>query len=114
MPFTNAKVEDFIKFVKRTAEETPDHPIDHMGGWSTCAVGDFIREVLKEDDYQYSFGPGLTDFLNYNKPTLDDDGRVTLSEVYTCCNSCTLPHGTYSSFSKAIQQAYKEDKANGW
>ena len=41
-------LEQFHEFVNAQATKNPERPIDNSGGWTSCAVGDFVREHLAE------------------------------------------------------------------
>jgi hypothetical protein len=48
MTTQKATLEQFHEFVNAQATKNPERPIDNSGGWTSCAVGDFVREHLAE------------------------------------------------------------------
>lgn len=44
--------EGFVEFCKAQPAE---RKIDHSGGWSDCAVGDYFKEVLGKDQVDYGW-----------------------------------------------------------
>ena len=48
MTTQKATLEQFHEFVNAQATKNPERPIDNSGGWTGCAVGDFVREHMNK------------------------------------------------------------------
>lgn len=89
MTTQEATLEQFHEFVNAEAAKNPDRPIDNSGGWTNCAVGDFVSEHMNKSPTDLKlqwiaedlFGCDTPLFWLMNKGDADFSTYQELSEV---------------------------------
>ena len=92
MTTQKATLEQFHEFVNAQATKNPERPIDNSGGWTSCAVGDFVREHMNKSSTDLNLQWIAEDLFGYD------------TDLWFFMNQGDADFSTYQELSEVLEE----------
>ena len=84
--------KQFQEFVNAEATKNPERTIDNSGGWTGCAVGDFVREHMNKSSTDLKLQWIAEDLFGYD------------TDLFYLMNKSDADFSTYQELSQVLEE----------